>query len=249
MNRLAVISDIHGNCVALDAVLLDMKRESIERAVCLGDAIQGGPQPALVVQRVKDLDCPVVMGNSDAWLLSGVETDRERLSDERRKKLDIIREWSLSKLSEEDKAFISAFQPTFTLPLDNDRSLFCFHGSPASFDELIFPDTPEEEFKRILGAYASHILAGGHVHLQFMRRIGDSFHFNPGSVGVAFNRVQPEDSFKLDPWAEYAVLTLDSTRLALEFRRIPFDVDELIRVSRAEGRPFTDETAREYDRQ
>ena len=110
-------------------------------------------------------------------------------------------------------------------------------------------DTPEEEFKRILGAYASHILAGGHVHLQFMRRIGDSFHFNPGSVGVAFNRVQPEDSFKLDPWAEYAVLTLDSTRLALEFRRIPFDVDELIRVSRAEGRPFTDETAREYDRQ
>src|SRR5919199_6571799 len=71
--RLAVMSDIHGNCVALDAVLKDLKSEGIDQVVCLGDAIQGGPQPAETVQRLRELGCPVVLGNADAFLLSGTD--------------------------------------------------------------------------------------------------------------------------------------------------------------------------------
>ncbi|MGE5335161.1 MAG: metallophosphoesterase family protein, partial [Nitrososphaerota archaeon] len=55
MTRLAVISDIHGNCVALDTVLADLGRLSVDRVVCLGDAIQGGVQPAETVQRLREL--------------------------------------------------------------------------------------------------------------------------------------------------------------------------------------------------
>jgi predicted phosphodiesterase len=248
MTRLAVLSDIHGNCVALDAVLADLEDQAIDGTICLGDAIQGGPQPAQVAQRLRELDCPVVMGNSDAWLLSGIETDAERISPERRAKLNTVREWSLTQLSSDDREFIATFEPTVLLPLEAGRSLLAYHGSPDSFDEIILPDMPEKEFRRILGAHAANILAGGHVHLQFLRRIADSFHFNPGSVGVAYSHEQPDDRFRLDPWAEYAILTVDGARLGLEFRRIPFDVDELVRVTRGSGRPFADQTAEEYGR-
>ena len=72
--RVAVISDIHASRIALDKVLEDLERHPADQMVCLGDAIQGGPQPAEVVRRLRELGCPVVMGNADAWLLSGVET-------------------------------------------------------------------------------------------------------------------------------------------------------------------------------
>jgi hypothetical protein len=73
-----IFSDIHGNAVGLDAMLADVHGESFDQLVCLGDAIQGGPQPAAVVARLRALDCPVMMGNADNWLLSGegVRCDR-----------------------------------------------------------------------------------------------------------------------------------------------------------------------------
>ena len=72
--RLAVISDIHGECFALDQVLQDVRRQGIEQMVCLGDALQGGSQPAETLARLRELHCPVVMGNADAWLITGQET-------------------------------------------------------------------------------------------------------------------------------------------------------------------------------
>src|SRR5215831_2977947 len=107
--RIAVISDIHGNCVALDAVLADVRQRSVDEMVCLGDAIQGGAQPAETVARLRELGCPVVMGNADAWLLTGVETSPNETITERGR---VTREWSLAHLSPEDRAFIAAFAPT-----------------------------------------------------------------------------------------------------------------------------------------
>ncbi len=75
--RLAVISDIHGECFALNQVLQDIRRQGIEQVVCLGDALQGGSQPAQTLARLRELNCPVVMGNADAWLLTGQSTSAE----------------------------------------------------------------------------------------------------------------------------------------------------------------------------
>ena len=98
--KIAVISDIHGNAFALDKVMTDLQGEAVDQIVCLGDAIQGGPQPAETVARLRQIGCPVVMGNADAWLLTGVETG-EPITGERKLKLDAICEWSLAKLSAE----------------------------------------------------------------------------------------------------------------------------------------------------
>jgi predicted phosphodiesterase len=244
--RIAVISDMHGNCLALDAVLADLRREQVDQVVCLGDAIQGGPQPAEVVARLRELACPVVMGNADDWLLTGQDpTTREEVSERQRQ----VREWTLAQLSADDQTFIAGFQPTVEIPLgpDADRTLICFHGSPHSYNDVILPETPEAEFAQMLGPFQPAILTGGHTHMQQVRRLGDTFFFNPGSIGFAYNRHQPEEDFKADPWADYAVLGVDRGRLSLEFRRVPFDAAEMVRIILASGIPYAEDQAARYE--
>jgi predicted phosphodiesterase len=246
--RIAIFSDIHGNCLAFDKVLNDLQQGPVDRLVCLGDAIQGGPQPAQVVGRLRELGCPVVMGNADAWLLTGKETGSESISDERRLTMDAVRNWSLGQLSSADRAFIQAFQPTIELELEAGRKLLCFHGSPASFDDVILPDVSQEALFKYLGAYDAQVMCGGHTHVQYLRRISSDarFFFNPGSTGFAYSHHQPDDDFRADPWAEYAVLTSEGERLALEFRRVPLDAAELIAVYRSSGRPYADAAIAQY---
>jgi len=244
--RVAVISDMHGNDLAFEVVEADISAQRVDQIVCLGDAIQGGPQPAQVVQRLRRLNCPVVMGNADAWLISGEETADEGIPPERLKKMGEIRLWSLSQLTEDDVDFIANFQPTVTIELQHDLDLLCFHGSPTSFDDIILPAAPEEEFQKYLGRYAGHVLTGGHTHAQQIRRLGDLFFFNPGSVGFAYSHNQPENNFQADPWAEYAILTAENGHVGLEFRRVPFDAQALIRIYRESGRPFAEDAIAQY---
>jgi len=235
--RIAILSDIHGNCVALDAVLADLAHEPIDQVVCLGDAIQGGPQPAEVVARLREHTYPVVIGNADAWLLTGVDTGAEAIPEPRRTQMEAVRNWQLSRLSAEDVAFIRAFQPTIRLTLDDQRTLLCYHGSPHSFDHIILPQTPEDEVQQYLEPQQNTIYTGGHTHIQFIRHFGRTFHFNPGSIGFAYRHSQPEGQFHADPWAEYALLTVERGKLSLEFRRVDFDVQRLIDVYGTSGRP------------
>lgn len=246
--RILVVSDVHGNCLALETVLADAKRKGFDQIVCNGDMIQGGPQPHETVQLLQEMNCPIVMGNSDAWLLTGVETDAESISEERRKKLNTVREWSLSKLNEEDRAFINSFQPTVTVELGHGKNLLAFHGSPISFDQALLPSTPEDEFQEILKPYAGHILTGGHTHLQFTRRLpgSENFFFNPGSVGIALNHEQSNEQNLLDPWAEYAILTVEKSNTRLEFVRVLLDMEKMAEIYRASDRPFADEMMGQY---
>jgi putative phosphoesterase len=244
--KIAIISDIHGNCVALDAVLSDIKELGVDQIVCLGDAVQGGPQPADVVAQLRELHCPVVMGNADDWLLTGIDSGAEKIPEERRLRMDDVRNWQLTQLTENDLAFIRTFQPTVQISLNDGHTLYCYHGSPQSFDHVILPQTPEEEVRQYLEPMENMIYTGGHTHMQFIRHFGRTFHFNPGSVGVAFRHDQPEDHFRLDPWAEYATLTSRSRTLSLEFRRVMFDVNRLISVYHTSGKPYAELSIAEY---
>lgn len=68
--KVALISDIHGNAVALEAALAAIEEEGVDRVVCLGDVAATGAQPRQVIRRLRELGCPVVMGNTDAQFLS-----------------------------------------------------------------------------------------------------------------------------------------------------------------------------------
>jgi len=113
--RLAVISDMHGECLALDLVLQDIRRQGIEQMVCLGDALQGGSQPAETLARLRELNCPVVMGNADAWLITGQDTSA---GEEPSRQQQEVRAWSLAQLSPSDVAFVQQFHSTIKIPLE-----------------------------------------------------------------------------------------------------------------------------------
>lgn len=242
--RIAVVSDIHGNALALDALLADLSGERIEHGVCLGDAIQGGAQPAAVVARLRELAWPVVMGNADAWLLSGVETGAEGPPSAYQL---AVRDWSLAQLSVDDRAFIAAFRPTVEFDLPGGTPLLCAHGSPKSFDDIILPEMGDAGVLDLLGPTGGAIVCGGHTHTQQFRPLGDRFWFNPGSVGLPFRRDLSDDPSRVGRWAECAVLTVEEDgRTRLEFRRIPYDVERLIESIRASGIPEPERLAERY---
>src|SRR4051812_8483704 len=241
--RTALISDVHGNAVALDAVLSDLERDPVDQVVCLGDMIQGGSQPTEVVRRLRELACPVVLGNADAFLLdpaAGEEDKTERQL--------AVRAWTLAQIGDDGAAFIEAFRPTVDVSLGDGRRLLAFHGSPASFDDIVLPQLEEDEFRRLLGPPAANVLAGGHVHLQWLRRYGDSTFLNPGSVGLAYDHAQPDDAddLRVDAMAEYARLDVEGDRLQIAFRRIPFDRDAVLAAIDASGMPYADSLRRAW---
>lgn len=240
--RVAVISDMHGNAIAFDAVLDDIETRSVDRIVCLGDALQGGPQPAEVAGRLREIGCPVVIGNADAFVVSGSAEDDEPITEMQA----AVREWSIARLGSAGAALIEQFQATVEIALPGDRRLLCFHGSPMSYNDVILPETSEEEVRRLLGPSLPAIQCGGHTHLQQLRRIGGAVFFNPGSVGLAYDRHQTTDPPRADPFAEYAILTADESTIAVEFRRLPYDIASLLSVIGASGMPFAEALSARY---
>ena len=228
--RTAVISDVHGNDVALRAVLADVDADQL---VCLGDVAQGGPQPAEVVDRLRALELPAffVLGNSDAFLLDA-DAGREPTTP---RQLE-VREWSNARLGAERLEFLRSFAPSLDVDVGG-ATLRAFHGSPSDFDDVILPSLGEGEFRGVLGRPETEFMAGGHVHLQWQRRYGATTFFNPGSVGLSYDHVQPDDDFRFDHFAAYAVLTVEGGCTELAFRRVPFDVREVGAALEANGIP------------
>src|SRR3954452_14290344 len=101
--KVAVFSDMHGNCMAFDAVLAAMHADPADRYVCLGDTVQGGPQPHETLARLRELGCPVVIGNADGWLLTG--QNLVTAEPPPTQQMEDIREWTLSTLDDDDIAF------------------------------------------------------------------------------------------------------------------------------------------------
>lgn len=246
--RIAIISDMHGNDFAFEKVEADIKSQGVDQIVCLGDAIQGGAQPKQTVNRLREMNCPVVLGNADDWMMTGIENGKDQIPEERLKKMGTIREWSLSQLSDDDKDFIRGFQPTVTINLKKDLDLLCFHGSPTDYDHVILPTISEEDLMKYLGEFKKNILAGGHTHTQQTRRCGDLFFFNPGSIGLPFSSYQSGDKFHIDSWAEYAILTAEKNNIAIEFRRLPYETKDVIAVYKKSGRPFVEDAIAQFER-
>lgn len=235
-----VFSDVHGNLVALEAMLDDLERRPVDQLVCLGDVLQGGPQPRQCAERIAELGCPVVLGNADAFVLT-LDPEAEPVTEEL---LDVAR-WSQEQLGERGLELIRGFEVTVELTLGDGRTLLACHGSPGSYNEILLPSTPEEQLRAALDGVSADIVVGGHVHMQWTRPIAHRVLLNPGSVGLAYDHEQPEGEVAFEPTAEYAVV---SHELEIEFRRVPFGATAVVRAVEASGRPHADDYVRGWTR-
>jgi len=241
--RLALISDIHGNHFALEAVLADIRQQGADAIVCLGDVATLGPQPLEVLATVQDIGAACIKGNHEAALL-----DLDRASDYQiGVTLHSSLRWCAEQLPQSDLDYMAAFAPTLELELAAHQRLFCFHGSPQSNIEIIAATTAPAEIDRIFGEYSAPLFVGGHTHIQMLRQHESKLIINPGSVGSAFKRVfVPSQTPELLPWAEYACLTCERGRVSVDLRRIPFDIDALTALLARSDIPIRDWWLEQY---
>ncbi|HEX6952302.1 MAG TPA: metallophosphoesterase family protein [Gaiellaceae bacterium] len=236
--RLGLLSDQHGNDVAFRAALEDVERLRIEEIVCLGDVVQGGTEPAQTLDRLAVLGCETVLGNADAFLLE-IPADSPEPVTERQLE---VREWTLSQLSSSQLEQIRSFTSVVRRELDG-VSLLLFHGSPRSYDDVLLPELGGESLDPFLGQEAA-LLAGGHTHLQWTRRIGDALYVNPGSIGISYDR--HADPPVLRPLAEWALVTVADGTVAVEFRQVSYAVEDVRAAAERSGRPHAEEWAAQW---
>jgi predicted phosphodiesterase len=240
--RIGLIADIHGNAMALDVVLAELTQERVDEVLCLGDVAALGPQPRAVLARLREIGCPVVMGNTDAWLAAWPPD--EAISPE----VFATTAWCAAQLTADDLAFIRSFPPTIERPLGSGVTLLCVHGSPRSYDDDMRATTPADALDAMLDGATAAIVAGGHTHLQMLRRHGGMRLVNPGSVGLP--GVGPAPPYNTNVrWAEYAVLEVDGERTEISLRRTPLDVSAMVAVAEASGMPAVSWWAARWGRQ
>lgn len=233
--RIALLSDIHGNLVALQAVLADLGQEHMDHIICLGDAAASGPQPRDVIAQLEASSCRIVMGNMDAWLLDPKPFEAQ---DEDSRRISEIELWSAAQLTPADLDYVRTFQPSVEVSFGDGATLLCVHASPLSHTQRIASTTPDDDLDRMLSGYHAQILASGHTHTPMLRRYRDMFIVNPGSVGLPFERLA--DRVHNPAWAEYAVVSRANGKLGIELRRVPFDVSALTLAALQSGMPHAE---------
>ncbi len=234
--RIGLISDIHGNLPALEAVLERLDREELDEIVCLGD-VAVGPWPSETVKRLRELGCTTILGNWDAWMVDGVPPcgDNEVC----KKLLEMGAFWA-AQLSRDDLDFLRGFDTKLELDVGNGRRVIFFHGTPRSYNEPILAATPAAELEHMLRGLNAPIMIAGHTHVQMARRLPRTLIVNPGSVGLPFLEWPVADA-RVCRWAEYGVLDYgDDGQLDVQLRRTPYDVDFFIRFARESGMPHAE---------
>lgn len=238
--KLALISDIHGNLPSLKAVLEDIAGQDVDQVVCLGDVANFGPQPLETLLKVRDLDIPVVLGNTDDSLLSPQrEADVEKPNKDTPLFLD-IEAWAAEQMTPEARDYLRRFEPTLEFKLDFQHSLLCAHGSPRSYNDPITATTPADTLDDYLAGVSAGLVAVGHTHRPFYRRHRDIILVNPGSVGLPYETARDGDEVRNPPWAEYALLESSRDQPVVSFRRVPYDSGEVVAAARKSGMPHLD---------
>jgi predicted phosphodiesterase len=214
--RVILISDIHGNLLALQAVLRDAQPAPGDVVACLGDTATLGPHPREVLHILRELGGPCIMGNHDAFL---VQPELVRAYTQ----VPVITQavdWCRAQLNAADLAFVQSFVARCELPLPDGGSLLLFHGSPESHMQDLLATTQDGELETHLGARRAAVMAGGHTHIQLLRQHRGSWLVNPGSVGMPFREYVAGARPHIMPYAEYAEVHAGEGTLRVELKRV-----------------------------
>lgn len=234
MVRIALISDIHGNEVALQAVVERMAKAGVDQVVCLGDVATLGPRPGRVLAMLRELACPCILGNHDEFLL---DPDLIHTYTEAPVIVEAV-DWCRSQLSAEDLSFVRTFQPRLELALDAHHRLLLFHGSPGSHMDDLLATTPPDELDRLLSGHRATVMAGGHTHIQMLRQHRGMLIVNPGSVGLPFEEYVAGRPPTLMTHAEYAIVEARGGSIRVTLERVPLDRSALRDVVRNSDNPL-----------
>ena len=238
--RWGVLSDIHGNLPALEAVLKVLKSERIGQVVQLGDALSGPLWPAETADRLIALGWPAIAGNHERQLLT-LSRERQGASDA----------YAAERLNAAQRTWLRSLPPTrwFT------AEIFCCHGTPTSdlmyFLDTVTPDlgvngsagvrpASAAELAERLGPVRAPVVLCGHTHLPHIASVAGCLLVNPGSVGLPAyddDHPFPHRVENASPLARWAVIERHADgRFSAALRATPYDHEQAARQAEANGR-------------
>lgn len=225
MDRIAVISDIHGNVPALEAVLEDIRKRGISRIDCLGDLVGKGPDSAAAVDLIRASCAEIVRGNWDDFIPN--ESDDEPVL------------WHQSVLGEERLAYLRKLPYVLEYYMSG-RLVRLFHASPRSLYERI---QPWDGLERRLSLFdptdwcespvPADVVGYGDIHQTYLQQLpGGRTLFNTGSVGNPLDLTQ----------ASYVILEGNYGSKApgpfgIQFVRVPYDIERTVKLAEKLGMP------------
>jgi putative phosphoesterase len=212
--RVAVLSDVHGNAVALAAVLAEVDRERPDLLVFGGDLTWGAePMATYELAAARAERSVFIRGNADRALVGGAaETERER--------------WMHESHSPEARAFVERFEEQAVVEVEGLGSVRFCHGSPRSDEECVTPETPDERVREFMAGVDERVLVTAHVHLQFDREVAGVRSVNPGSVGLPYGGRPGAYWALLGPDVELCRTDYDAARAVAAYRESGFPEPE-----------------------
>jgi len=217
METLALFSDVHGNRLALEAVLDDLKAREITRVYCLGDLVGYGADPNGVIDLLRGHGIESILGNYDegvAWETGDcgcfyADAEAEQIG-------EASYAFTVAAVTAEGKAYLRTLPRELHVGLA-DKKVHLVHGSPRRINEYLLRDRDERTYLRLSEAESDDVLAFGHTHDPWFRWYGKTLFINVGSAG------RPKDG---DPRAAYVVLRSSAEApLEVEIRRVAYDVE------------------------
>lgn len=242
VHRIALISDIHGNEIALQGVIRSIRAQGVDELVCLGDVATLGVAPAEVLDMLRMEGCPCIAGNHDDYLLGASLEDGHAST-------SVLRDailWCRDVVSRPQLEFVRTFGDGLTLPLGKQHRLQLFHGSPSSNLVNLLPDTSAQALEQLLGEGRSEVMAGGHTHIQMLRQHQGSLLINPGSVGAPFREYPVAGPPVILPHAEYAIVEARGADINVMMQRVALDRVALARAAVASKNPLAADLAQAY---
>lgn len=245
--KIAIISDIHGNASALSAVLSDIKKNKVDSIICLGDVATLGPSPREVLDMIKDLNCPCIIGNHEEALF---HPNRISDFDIKGELLEKTIYWCLDKLNQEDMKFLNTFIPSISFKLEINKEMLCYHGSPDSSIWSVNSNSSNEELDKVFRKYKSiSVAVGGHTHIQMVKKHWDLLIVNPWSVWCAFTSEPNKNSAPLiSQFAEYAIIESNKEDISVTLKKIDFNISEFILTLQNSDLPLKEWWLEEYKR-
>src|SRR5713101_2471747 len=228
--RIAIVSDIHGNRTAFEAVLADLRQTSPDLILHGGDLADGGASPMEIVDRIRDLGWQGVVGNTDEMLFKPESlTEFAKQSPKLQPLFAAIEEMAVATretLGEERLAWLRSLP---CIQIQGPMALV--HASPDSLWRAPLPEASDAELESVYGPLGQPIAIYGHVHRSYVRTVSKMIVANTGSVSLSY-----------DGDRRAAYLLLDESKPAI--RRVEYDVDKELRALSGCGLPHADWVAK-----
>jgi putative phosphoesterase len=224
--KIALLSDAHGNLPALLAVLADAADRGAGAIWYCGDFLGYAPFPNEVVQKLREVKAVSVIGNYDLKVLAFPQ-QKESWKRKKAPEKYLAFEWNYEHLSEDTRAYLGSLPQQVRVRVGGFTALLV-HGSPDSVDEHLGSGTPQTRFEELADASTVDMIACGHSHEAFTRKVKGTWFINPGSAG------RPEGG---DWRASYALLEVAAGEVTVEQRRVEYDIDRVAQAIHAAGLP------------